>query len=467
MYLGIRLFRSIGADRDVSISEHKSFWLISLGVIAVWALFSGIGGFSYQTGDYTVRNPMFRDLCRYPWPVYYDFDKQPEFARSVIGTAASGTYVYYFAWWLPVAAFMKLTHCSEAVGQTTLYIWTVLELFLAFYFLVRYMRKYSYWILSAFVLFAGLDIVAWLACNVSIPNDTHIEWWVGFKYFQYSSNTTQLYWVFNQSVPIWLIVSILLQLKDSKSSAALCSLSFAYSPFATIGMIPIAIASAFNYRSEGANCSIWKKARNMITFENVAVPLAMLIVFGSFYLQNKNSLGETGFIFQIYPERRTLALYVIFCLVEFVIFFVAVGMSAARYRFYWVTLAELLLIPLYYAGGNNDFCMRASIPALMLLMVIMLQYIHEDVSAPKEKKRQKVVMALLLVGYFTSVTEIQRNVKGTLMLQQSDYLRESVYSFGEMKTDNESQIRLNIKQYIPTDYQDSFFYKYLAERGYQ
>ena len=468
IYLGVRIWKSIDYNSEISITKNKGFWAVALGAIAVWVMFSGIGNFSFQTGDFIVRNPMFRDLYLYRWPVYYHLNDEPEFVQQVIyakyGYATSATYVYYFAWWLPAAALAKIANGSEAVGNIALYLWAVLELFLAFYCIVRYISKYSYWILSAFMMFGGMDFIMWVICNMSLPVNDHIEWWTSY-FFQYSANTTQVYWVFNQSIPVWLIIGVLLLLTRSRSSIALSSLSFAYSPFATIGFVPIAIASVFNADSEKGDT--WGRIRRAISLENILVPLLMLVIFGSFYMQNNNSLtGNNGIIFQIYPYAQVLPIYVIFVLSEFLVYFIVMGKPAMQYRFYWVTLVELLIIPLFRAGGNNDFCMRASIPALMLLMIIVLQYYLGESGQNDEKKRKRIIAGLLIVGYMVSITEMQRNIALTIENSYEVNIREDVYSFGDMHTPYDWQVEINVDQYMPINYQDSFFYKYIAESGY-
>ena len=66
----------------------------------------------------------------------------------------------------------------------------------------RYFNKKSYIFLFVFVAFSGLDIIPGFSANVPIDFIYHIERWA--KYFQYSSKTTLLYWVFNQAIPIAL-----------------------------------------------------------------------------------------------------------------------------------------------------------------------------------------------------------------------------------------------------------------------
>ena len=249
---------------------------------------------------------------------------------------------------------------------------------------------------------------------------------------------------------------LLLQNK-SKSKCGLSALAFAYSPFATIGMIPIAIGSIFN--GEDNEQSLSKKIVNALTFENIAIPILILVVFGSFYMQSSNSLGEYGFIFCLHPEFRTFTLYAIFIFSEVLIYFIAMGSTARKFKFYWITLFELLTIPLFKAGLWNDFCMRVSIPALFLLMILVLQTYFEN----QEHLRRRVIQVLLIIGFITSLSEINRNLSGTLNLSEEEYINELVYSFGDMQTDNEDQVWINMNQYIPRDFQNSFFYRYIAK----
>ena len=149
------------------------------------------------------------------------------------------------------------------------------------YNLCRFFRKNSYIIPIIFIFFSGLDIIGylmrilvngrWEAFKTLIAS--HIEWWA--RIAQYSSNTTQLFWVFNQSLEIWLIVILLLQLRTNKNSQALSSLTFAYSPWAVFGIIPISIASLFHNN---------RKFTSGITLQNIFLPLAVLLYFTELFI---------------------------------------------------------------------------------------------------------------------------------------------------------------------------------------
>lgn len=470
IFLAISIIKSIEVDAEISITKNIRFWLFSFAIIAVWTLFSGIGNFSYQTGDYSSRNPMFRDLGLYSWPVTYDLSIQPDIVKNFTGDAQNAMYVYYFTWWLPAASVARVLYTMgvetlqvENISNVVLYLWAVLGLCLTFYCLVRYLRKYSYWILSGFILFGGLDFFSFLIKEMRLPVNDHIEWWAGgaCNYFQYSANTTQLYWVFNQSIPVWLIVAVLLNLRNSKNKAGWASLCVAYSPFATIGMVPIAVDAILHKDGNKLKTRI----QNAVSIENTLIPASMAIIFGLFYyLEIEAGAANSGLIMKTNSEFRTFTIYVIFIIVEFLVYFCVMGKTARKYKFYFVTLIELLLFPLYRSGMYNDFTMRASIPALFILMVMCLQYVFEMEDAG-EKKKQKVMLTCLLAGYLTSCTEIQRNVSETLNVSQEEYLKEDVYSFGCMQTENEGQIMLNLNQYMVLDdeLEKSLFYKYLLK----
>ena len=461
-----KLISGIEPCKEISITTNIRFWLIALVIIAMWVLFSGIGGFSYQTGDFYGRNPMFRDLYNYAWPVYYDLSIEPPLVQKYTGNAATASCGYYFSWWLPVASCSKVLlrlnvnkAIVDSISNILLYLWAVLGLFLVVYCLVRLLKKYSYWILSTLILFGGFDFLIYCLNNKQIPHNTHIEWWATL--FQYTDNTAQLYWAFNQAIPIWLIIAFLLLIKNNKYMAGWTALGFAYSPFATLGLVPIVIAALFN-QDKG---KILHKLKNAVSAYNICIPIIMLVIFGSFYMQIVSGASlYSGFIFALYPELKTFTVYILFLFVEFLIYFIALGKIAKHYRFYWVVLFELLLIPLYRMGKFNDFSMRVSIPALFILMVLCLQRLF-DAEASGDAKNKRIIIICLCLGYLTSCTEIQRNLTMTLMTPEENYLRNNVYSFGNIEWENEDYIYLHVNQYmsLDKDYKNSFFYKYLAQ----
>ena len=358
-----------------------------------------------------------------------------------------------------MAAVVKATGCPIAVGQTLLFFWTLCNVFLAFYLLTRVLKCYSWLALCTMMLFGGLDIAGWAVRHHCISFTEHLEWWACF--FQYSGMTTQLYWVFNQAVPLWLIMGLFLLLTSSRCTAAVGALAFAYSPFATVGLVPIAVTAILKPLN-AARQTLLEKIRAALTPANLLVPVLMLLTYGSYYLQSggaaESVAGEAGLVFTHLgiPLLNALFYYCALLGMEVYIYYLALGKTAMRSRFYWVVLIELTLIPLYWTRGQNDFCMRTSIPALFLLMVMVLQCCLDGslTAGPQGCWRKPLVLVCLCIGFLTSTNEIARSVYSTLTLPPSEYLCNHVDS---LKDDGPST-------YFANEYADSFFYRYIMRR---
>ncbi len=451
--LGIRVWREManeGVECQLFTRDTKAFWLFTVGATIIWVYLSGIGSFVFQNDDYWVRNPIFRDLSTLKWPVVYDLSKESARVQELCGDTTVA-FSYYFCWWLPVSAVSKLFHLNDAARGVVLSVWAVLGVLTVFYLICRKLRKCSWIIPVVFVFFSGLDYIPAKLLNAELDATAHIEWWAGF--FQYSSNTTLLFWVFNQAIPIWVLMALLLQLNDNRNIAALSSLVFAYSPWATFGMVPIAIAASV------------KKGKTLKLFNplNICIPILMLVVFGSFYIGGGGSEGKIGLVFTVYDasNRRILLSYLVFLLFEVLVYFAVLGKEAYKYELYKTVLVELLLFPLIVVRDFN-FVMRGTIPALFLLTYYVIRYLIEKKNEEDReiKVRYIALVVVLFLGSINPLHEINRTVRNTM---QSDYfLQESVVSFANMQIEDDHLIATAREQFFVYDYEDSFFFKYLG-----
>ena len=505
LFAAYKIYSDLCSENEIMIFKVPGkFWLYALLIICAWVLCSGIGGFSFQNGDFVARNPTYRDLCDYSWPVKYDLANQSEAAQKILGSG-SVVFAYYFSWWLPPALVSKIFNFAQTGRDICVYIWAVIGMLLVFYNLCRYLKKASLITLIIFIFFSGLDIIGYIIYHPVIIPGRHIEWWTGF--IQYSSMTTLLFWVFNQSIAAHLIVILLLQLKDGKNALALSSLTFAFSPWVAIGIIPIALNSVFidfkNFKD---------KLKDVFTFTNISVPLAMLLIYGLFYTGSTGGQrGLGGFTFVNKNFYDFIVRYSLFCLLEFGIYFIILGKSVKNYKFYYVVLAELILIPLYELASN--LIMRASIPAVFCLMVYVIKFLLEDNN--KLLIRKRILIIVLILGACTPFMEFTRCWVYTALHYGSRYygskipaimeskniyeniynaaevssdeekkiirkavdksiekfaakmrqrlLREEIYSFGRIAADDEGLINLVKNQFFMYDYENRPFFKYVGK----
>ena len=293
IYLGYKLYLTFKVDEN-NLFKKKNliYWFVSLLLICIWVYFSGIGGFSYQNDDFWARNAIFRDLINYDWPVIYDLSIEPEYVTNLLGTSKVA-FSYYYIFWLPVALISKVFKLSWAVSNYFLYVYVVIGILLTLYFLNRKFKKCSYVALVLLICFSGLDVIRYIIRNGVLPTVEHIEWYGDF-FYQYSSNTPQLFWIFNQSVMVWLIMSMFINIDNHKYTLALCALTFAYSPWAMIGLLPYMLVVFV------------KNIKNSINATNICVCLIMLIIFGSFYFSGTKGSNPFHISFLYFHIRHIL-----------------------------------------------------------------------------------------------------------------------------------------------------------------
>lgn len=97
----------------------------------------------------------------------------------------------------------------------------------------------------------------------------------------------------------------------------------------------------------------------------------------------------------------------------------------------------------------NDFCMRASVPALFLLMILFINYLE------KNNKKKYVIFFFLLISFINPVHEISRSVYYTFT--KKNYIADSIFSVGKPRKYEEIVER----QFYGKA--DSLFYKYISK----
>ena len=389
-------------------------------ILAVWLYFSGIGGFSFQNSDYTYRNAIFRDLIEKKWPVTYAFETSD--ATNLSGLNAlphHAMMVYYIAFWLPAALVGKLSGWYGA--NAFLYFWALAGLILVVYFLFRTLRRISIRSVLILIFFSGLDVLGFLwKTGGKLPGLTdHIEWWS--KYYQYSSDTTLLYWVFNQTIVFWLAMLLLMNLKNSKSLFFMYSLLLLYGPFPFLGMCPFVLWKAYegyplSQKNTGKNpvshflLWLFSGVRRAVSIENIAGGITVLAIVYLYFQSNVTGGRKMGFN-QIYSSLPHFLLF------EAGLYLAFLCVVYVKKPIFWICAASFLLIPLYQVGVGQDFCMRVSIPALFAMQLMIQKELlgREKVSRPFLTRYDRKILAIMLtvmlvIGSVPPVEEMSRSI---------------------------------------------------------
>ncbi len=504
--------------KEVELYQEKVITLTKIqlaalvGTVMVWCFLSGLGNWYYQSNDWSARNAVFRDLIRFEWPVIY--------------SAKNAALVYYIGYWLPPALIGKFFYgvtadldVAWAMGNLALWLWSVIcitvVILMVMVFLNANTRKRFWTALIVFIGFSGLDIIGSLVWRFAfaVPIPDHIEWWT---YFQFSSMITCLGWVFNQAILSWLAIISFLSEKKVRNYAFIIVLMLSCAPLPAVGlaMYMLGISAVKLYRAiREKECKSFFS--DVFTPQNIIPALTLLPIYAFYYMTNvavnvgqldqpeflqrdwlaacimialiaasvilcvvlklkKKRLVEalffTGVIIAIFvcslSNLKIARGYLAFLLLEGVIYLILIWRDNRREPLFYLTWVIMAICPLITVGTSVDFCMRASIPAVFILMVLCIKYLfdHENVLPPKKINAETVTVCLLIIalsiGAVTGIREIWRGISAVIREGRLDVVNDWAYSMERIFT---GELEGTDRNFIANDYTKTFFFRYLAK----
>ena len=444
-----------GSDKPGSLTLPLGF-VIFLAVMAViLTITSGIGEFVYSTDDHSFRRAIFRDLINYKWPVVFDNSTQSnEIIANYMGEGKVA-FVYYFAYWMVPALIGKLF--GFAVGNIALVLWSALGLFLILLGMNMFIGKKSLATVFVFMFASGLDAIPFMFHLFhGMPSWGWLEGWT--HHLSYLSMATNLMNVYNQVIPCWLAAILLMTSGSNLMIGFIGALTFAYSPWVTIGILPIAAARLFMKSSE-------RKVKSILGPLNVIPAVIMLIVFGSFYMAGSGEAMDRGFTWDFYGSiPRFAAAYILLIIIEILPYLLLTRRSDLKSPLLIASVVTLLIIPFYMVSLNNDLCMRASMPALFVLTVYMAACLA-DVDYKKIRNgnvhpRHLGAAIILVAMVYISAYYVYIGLAMTIL---GEFPEDEIGSLADIKDDKYAVVVHD--QFYSYDYADTFFFEHLSRNG--
>ena len=401
-------------DNDYKNIFNIRKWIILILLIIIFVFLSGAGGYFYQNWDYHARNAVLNDLIKYDWPVKYNYNVVD---ANIMGFN-HGILSYYFTYWLPSAMIGKLFGYNAA--NITLFIYQMFGLLLFFYFLVRYFRKINIRYFFIFFAFSGADIIGRVIIGLingdyinmgNFLGNTHIDTFG--QYFCFSSFVTQVFWVFNQAIPAFIITLLLLNECNFKNIGIYMLLLLPFSPLPSVGLLYlILIFILFGFEcKEGLSLS---RIRQVFSIQNVLCFVVALPIIVLFFA---NAGGhQSGFIFFKDGINITdvLLKYITLLILE-VYIYVLLVINKSNCRFLMLTCLFLSIIPLIFIGKGLDFVNRAGIPLQIVLLVFVIKYLNDNKNYTSDKRLFKTsfLVLFLLISSITGANEVNRSIDYT------------------------------------------------------
>ncbi len=404
-----QLLHRVQESQSESLPLRNTLYVLL--ITGIWVFLSGVGGYSFQNWDHHWRNAVLRDLISFDWPVYYSTPEKGPITMLI----------YYVGYWLPAAWAGKLLGWKFA--NFIFFLWTWLGILLTVLHLNLKLKTSLFKTSLLLIFFSGMDILGTLFFAKEYPTlwppYTHLEIWSGT--LQYSSFTTQLFWVFNQAVPAWLCIALILDTnviaravffrpKQSPSQWEIASdekqehprndtkifiwaLCFFFAPLAALGLLPYVIIDWFK------QTDIQSPLKN-IRFD-LLFASGMIVLISYFFFSSNTAAQSRGF--QPLPIKDFLA----FFLLDGGILWLLLTSAKWRDPNWLVTGLLLLIMPFIQLGSGRDFVMRASIAPLFHLMLMTSETLFQKTTP---RILRFTLFVLLLFGALTPIYEINRSI---------------------------------------------------------
>ncbi|MBO0939016.1 hypothetical protein J2I47_20855 [Fibrella sp. HMF5335] len=444
--------------------------VVSVLLLFIWVYFSGIGGYANQDWDHHCRNAIFTDLITYKWPVYYNFSPGYHIGFLAGHKAALN---YYFTFWLPAA--LVGSYFGRGIGDLCLLGWSYLGLLLILFQLVRLIHaRHIIFVTLLFGLWSGLDSIGHLLIHHALANyKASIEI---YSYFSYTSFTTDLYNVFNQVIPTWLITLWLLNNKKTISLFPIAIL-FAYGPLPFIGLALFygiyVLISLYQQKYGTTWATVINQAWLQLDWVGTAVAVFVLgapyLAFYKAHLPGLFSqfIGQRLVGLALSDQLKLVINYLLTCLVETGFYFLLIPLlSRSVYRdnkiSYWICFWLLLFIPFWEFGVWRDFASRGSIPCLTILAVLMGKAMLD---AYKKNGFSLALMLTVLVLGISWITPAWLLTKAPALTAKPT-IRDGIGSFGNPQiSDNHDPEGLgsSLSNFYSIEPQHRFFYRLLAK----
>ena len=388
----------------LQLSTPRPMTLAILLVAALWMMSTAAGGvFNNSNPDWLKHRSILLNLGFYPWPTFL-----PEPLAAYLPAEFSPPYLlrYNLGWYIVPGFFARLLG-SDALNWVVP-LWTWLGIALVLLHVIR--QRHAWGVILAvviFIFFGGLDVLRPILLEMVAGSTEHIERRFEAKYL---TNMRSFSWAPQHFIPAGLYTFLLLQLNRAPRFLAVSPILLAtapfWSPLVAIGLLPFTAVL------------VWKNGlRRFLGWSNLALApaLAGLIVI---YLASGSLNLEQGWIWEIYDWPILARWIPMFYLTEFLLLALllcALRPNLRRKHFFIVSLAILILVPLYRYGHHNDLSMRASLPAIFVLCYYCtetLSYQAHAISVGAAGLWKRLgfagIAVTLVLGSLTAVTELGR-----------------------------------------------------------
>ena len=329
--------------------------------------------------------------------------------------------------------------------------WTAFGIFLTCLqlFVITKSRNYKTLIvLIIFMLFSGLDLF--------IGEKPHWSWHMPFSYLD---NTYQLFYSYHIAVSVWLLTTLMMQKLHKIDYFGLLSVLYLFYCPMTIFCVgiffPFYTIKEFMQAIKTSRLNeFWK---NLIDIKNI---LAVCILFPIVYLFFHSNYTSSHFSFYLKEPCRLAYQCIIFGVG---IYLMAIAIKFYKNSLYYMIALVLLAFPFVAYKTDYDFMMRATIPAIIILMIFVIKFLF--IKDKNLKLLKYLLITALFIGSISPLSMIftMFGFWNSGLIQNE---RDNIITFqGKITPDDKPTDDIfDFRNYASINYEKYVFWKYLAKK---
>ena len=348
-------------------------------------------------------------------------------------------------------------------GNIALLIWNAIGVYLVFLAICAYIhptKETTVWlIISVLIFWGGINDIGYIWIDILGQGNYSMgngfgwpDMYYGYAY-QYTPNDALLAWVYNQTIVPWLATAIFMIMPKVEFYAywGLCSL--AYGPIPFIGLVIFMAADFIGQVIKNARQAFAR----VLSIENLT---ASISIFPIFYLFYKTNISGTHIGVYTVPDMfglRYIVFFMVFYMLEFGIYAALIKKDYKHSLLFGVVVGSLILIPHFQLGFGRDFCMRASIPALFVLMLLVIRYLREH-TEQTDMMTVLLIICLTISGIGTC-KDWAVKVKAVMANDWKPVCADDIGSFSDKRIGDVDWL----ENFLVPDPEQTTFFKYLAK----
>ncbi|MFY0735602.1 hypothetical protein [Aurantimonas sp. NFXS3] len=366
---------NLSGDEAPNLSYYWPLMIVAAG--AVWL--SGVLPPFQPNGDWTKHYALFNTLRDNAWPPTIDIGQGPATLRYSLG------------WYVMPALAAKIL--GKSFTGLAIFAWTGLGLFIVLRLAFRDLQRPSQ-LFSAgliFICFSGADVLGMWITGYEPGHWQHLEWWAGFA--SLPSNVTSVFWTPQHAIPAWIGAMLFLRYPERALAfgGPLAAAILLWSPFAAIGMAPVALWAMWH--------SGWRHAlttANYVAGPALVIPAILYLGEGTGDIPVGLSIGYPGFSWPVWGW---------FVFLEIAAIGAAISISRpSTTPLLLICGGFVIALTLTRVGAFNDLTMRGCLPAIGIFAALAAGTLIQT------GYRRTLMVACFVAGLPTAGGEIMRGL---------------------------------------------------------